>query len=113
MLNDELENIGFINQDFDFLLPDQNCSSVTDRMKDIIFSLDIYDFYIPPDGYSESESEGCFVYIGQSTDEHFHLSIRFLYNYDVTFDYLENKIELRPKPGAPSGNRIIEHRDDW
>ena len=82
-------------------------------MKNLIFSIGDFDFYIPPLGYVHDFKGLCLSSFKTSQTDNFVASQEFLFNYDITLDYLQNKIELRPKPDAPSGNRAYKHRDDW
>ena len=74
-------------------------------MKNLIFSIGDYDFYIPPLGYIDGYNNACYSAFKTSQSDNFIVAQEFLENYDFTFDFLQNKIELRPGLHAPSGNR--------
>ena len=64
-----MEKIGINCSDLQCVKMNETCDASIAQMKDIIFSLGDYDFYIPPKGYTKYRSGDCIVLITLDTTE--------------------------------------------
>ena len=80
-------------------------------MKDFEFSIDGYKYVIPPQGYTDSNSDkgyACMIWVSYRREvKTIELGTTFLQNFVVSYDYRAGTINFGLNVNAPAGADII------